>query len=449
MIEISSAAQFDEYINRSSLTVVDFTAAWCGPCKAVAPRFAALAAQNKTCNFLKVDVDQNRDIASTYGVRAMPTFMVFKNGEKIDEVVGADLRRVESLIETYGSKFPSSGGHTIGGSSSSTTAGAAYVNPWQDAANIKKTSEPRSAELLSISDQATLIDLGFAESRVKEALDATNHTGAQSALNWLFAHPLPAAENDSNETAESDVAAQSLQCKDCGRLLKDAVAAEVHAGKSGHQNFSETTQLIKPLTEEEKQAKLADLRAKMATRKQEKRAQEIEDSKSREKIRRATGKELVEIKERMAEMEMKKAAEVKKREKEEERVAKQKIKAQIEADKKERHERFEKEKRERQGAKEDAEILPTAISFTQSVGGPKEYSEARIQIRLPAGGAYTQVFKSDDTLDAVYAVAAEKMGASSSSSFKLSTTFPRKVLEDKNKTLQELGLAPSAALFVS
>ncbi|KAJ3114717.1 hypothetical protein HK100_001574 [Physocladia obscura] len=118
-MNITSEAEFSKYISSSKLTVVDFTATWCGPCKAVAPRFDALSTKHTNCNFLKVDVDQMKSIASTYGVRAMPTFMLFKSNSKLAEVVGADIGKVEQLVNTHSSGssggFPSSGGHTLSG----------------------------------------------------------------------------------------------------------------------------------------------------------------------------------------------------------------------------------------------------------------------------------------------------------------------------------------------
>ncbi|KAJ3120249.1 hypothetical protein HK100_012882 [Physocladia obscura] len=312
------------------------------------------------------------------------------------------------------------------------------------------------------TDKEQLLAMGFEAARVEAALKATKNSGLQVAMDWLFAHaddPLPEA-GESNVTAaaentgvnddaitEEEATAQSLKCDDCGRLLRDAAAAEFHAVKSGHQNFSESTQAIKPLTEEEKKAKLEELKAKMAARKEEKRLLEIEENKAKEKVRRATGKELVEIKEKMAELEMKKAAEAKKREKEQDKIAKQKIKDQIEADKKERNARFEKEKLERHGLQATATTTAAApaAAVVASAAGPKEYSDARIQIRLAAGGAITHVFKSADLLSVVYAHVSEHTGAAIGT-FKLATTFPRKILEEQSKSLKELGLAPSASL---
>ncbi|RKO91138.1 thioredoxin-like protein, partial [Blyttiomyces helicus] len=97
-IHISSAGEFSKYINGSKLVVVDFTATWCGPCKAVAPRFDKLARENPGVVFVKVDVDEQQAIARQHGVSAMPTFQFFRSGKKLNEVVGADIQKVERLV---------------------------------------------------------------------------------------------------------------------------------------------------------------------------------------------------------------------------------------------------------------------------------------------------------------------------------------------------------------
>ncbi|KAI4884985.1 hypothetical protein NFI96_020251, partial [Prochilodus magdalenae] len=74
------------------LVVVDFTASWCGPCRMIGPYFKKLSQSpdNKNVVFLKVDVDEAQDVASSCGIRSMPTFHFYKNGEKVEEFSGAN-----------------------------------------------------------------------------------------------------------------------------------------------------------------------------------------------------------------------------------------------------------------------------------------------------------------------------------------------------------------------
>jgi hypothetical protein len=162
-------------------------------------------------------------------------------------------------------------------------------------------------------------------------------------MDWLLANP----ESESNGEINAEQAtAQSLKCDDCYKLFKDgfsfqysfclASAAEVHAMKTSHSNFSETTDMIKPLSPEEKAKKVQELQERLKSRREARLLREAEEEKAREKIRRRTGKEIAESREKFQELEMKKAMEARKKEKEEDRLAKEKIRAQIEADRKER-----------------------------------------------------------------------------------------------------------------
>jgi thioredoxin 2 len=85
------AASFDRFLGRNSLPVlVDFWADWCGPCKAMAPAFARVASEQKTrMRFAKLDTERAREVAARFGIRAIPTLILFHNGVEAARVSGA------------------------------------------------------------------------------------------------------------------------------------------------------------------------------------------------------------------------------------------------------------------------------------------------------------------------------------------------------------------------
>ena len=85
-----TAANFDQVVIKSTTPVlVDFWATWCGPCKMIAPVLDELAEEKVgKIKIAKVDVDNNQDLASKYGIRSIPTLLVFKGGVVKEQVVG-------------------------------------------------------------------------------------------------------------------------------------------------------------------------------------------------------------------------------------------------------------------------------------------------------------------------------------------------------------------------
>lgn len=85
----------------NQLVVIDFSAVWCGPCKAIAPFFSSLSDSIDNVVFLKVDVDDNPDTAAKYSVSAMPTFLFIKGGTVVDRLMGANPQRLQELIDEH------------------------------------------------------------------------------------------------------------------------------------------------------------------------------------------------------------------------------------------------------------------------------------------------------------------------------------------------------------
>jgi len=344
------------------------------------------------------------------------------------------------------------------------------------------------------SDKDTLLSMGFDPARVEWAVKATGGRGLQPAMDHILenegnavpdlgsvtsssagsrAQPMDVDEDE--EDAEAlraltgkagaaapggvDVEAKSIKCSECGKVFKNTALANFHAEKSGHDQFEESTEEVKPLTEEEKAQKLIDLRAKMAEKRSRKAEEELKEQKANENIRRKSGKEMNQFKEDLKVKQAMKDAEQKKKDKIEDARAKAAIKAQIEADKKARAEKFAREKAIRDGqpvpdnaASTSAAPRPPAAAAPASGVAGKDFKETRLQIRMVGGGQpYTTTLSSEATLREVAEFLAGQTLDVDVETVSFAQHFPRKTFSrgDFSRTLKDLGLTPSAVLIAS
>ncbi|KAJ7105104.1 ubiquitin-related domain-containing protein [Mycena crocata] len=333
------------------------------------------------------------------------------------------------------------------------------------------------------NDKEALMGMGFDAARVEWALKATGNRGLQPAMDHLFENegkPIPdlsavsesasrpardAMDVDDDEDAEAlkslgaakanDVEAKSIKCSECGKVFRNTAVAQFHAEKSGHDQFEESTEEIKPLTEEEKKEKLAELRQKMMEKREKKAVEDAKEQKVSETIRRKAGKDMGQIKEEMEKRQALKDAEQKKKDKIDDARARAAIKAQIEADKKARAEKFAREKALRHGeeivdAPTSAPVASASVAPTGVAG--KDFKETRLQIRMSTGGQpYTTSLPSDAPLREVAEFLAGQSLAVDVETITFAQHFPRKAFSksDFSKSLRELGLTPSAVLIAT
>ncbi|RSM07029.1 hypothetical protein CEP52_005392 [Fusarium oligoseptatum] len=104
VIELKSREQFNELINKTPYVAIQAQASWCGPCKAISPFFTkhadAHAIPDKYA-FAKFDTDDVPDLAFELGIRSIPAFFFFKNGDKDNDLIGPIPPKLKVLVEGY------------------------------------------------------------------------------------------------------------------------------------------------------------------------------------------------------------------------------------------------------------------------------------------------------------------------------------------------------------
>ncbi|KAH3900754.1 related to thioredoxin [Saccharomycodes ludwigii] len=100
--KLNTLKEFQDSIkDPNKVSLIDFYATWCGPCKAISPVLEKYSAEFENVNFFKVDVDESPEVAGYCGITAMPTFIFCKDGKGIAQIVGANVRELKDNLEHF------------------------------------------------------------------------------------------------------------------------------------------------------------------------------------------------------------------------------------------------------------------------------------------------------------------------------------------------------------
>lgn len=96
ILNVSRESFTEEILNSKGVVLVDFWADWCGPCKMLVPILEEIGDEKKV-KICKINTDDELDLATKFGIKSIPTIVVFKDGKEIDRIIG--LRQKEELME--------------------------------------------------------------------------------------------------------------------------------------------------------------------------------------------------------------------------------------------------------------------------------------------------------------------------------------------------------------
>lgn len=249
----------------------------------------------------------------------------------------------------------------------------------------------------------------------------------------------------SSSSAESITSPTAVRIEHARQTLNDAVPIS----SSNTTATSSETAGASALTLEERVAKAKEL---LAQRQAQKAKEEEEQQKAKERERRELGQTLSDLKRKREEEEMIKAAQERRKDKEEERLAREKIKAQIAQDRENRAARFDAVKQAELEAKSERErrMREQEAEEAQRLAAERSKS-ARVQFRFPDGRSKTKIFSSDAPLQEIYDFVNGEVGDGfGRDNFSLSTTYPARQLDLEPRTaeLRVVGLAPSGTVMI-
>ena len=212
----------------------------------------------------------------------------------------------------------------------------------------------------------------------------------------------------------------------CGKELRDSATVQLHAVRTGHEEFEESTTEIAPLTEEQKKEQLARLREKAAERRAQRELEEREAEVKREQERRKLGKVSNEVQQKYMEQMQARKLEEEKRKRQEELAYKEKLRQQLEQDKAERA-----ASRRKVDAGTSSPVSPAVVAAPAAAAAAapapaakRDFSECRIQVRLTNNQTITATFSAVEPLSVALAWITSSR-TDGQGAFQLMSTFPR------------------------
>jgi len=378
LTDLATPTELQDFIkSNDSGCVVTFSAHWCGPCRSSKPQLDALAKDSPLPIGYVYESDLG-DFLHTFQIRAFPTYVCFVGGKEVQRVEGVNFAAIQEMVSAHASavgSMPASGGNALGGGPVTALSpeearklrlaklGAVAPKKEEEAATPMETEEkpeakkedaaaPASTDNMEVEESkitpknpvdeldpaaiTTLTgEMGFTLVRAQKGLLFSSGGTVESAVEWLMEHQ-DDADIDEPIPEGAGAQAQSYKCNECGKVLSNMANLELHANKTGHSDFEESTQSVKPLTAEQKAAKILEIKGLLKAKRAEREEAEKVDQIEREKQRRFMGKEMLKTKEEMDREQRKRDAMLRKREKDEARKERDRIRAELEKDKAER-----------------------------------------------------------------------------------------------------------------
>ncbi|KAI9744702.1 MAG: hypothetical protein M1818_001627 [Claussenomyces sp. TS43310] len=190
-VQISSPAHLAGLLKSSVVVVADFYADWCGPCKQIAPIYEHLSASLSKPNkitFVKVNTETQKEIAAGYNISALPTFMVFKNSKPTEKIQGADIKKLQRVVQELATMEFSGGAVTSG--SASRSGSTASSGSWRlgqlprGYEDVTNQVDVKGLELLNADTEFGSVRVLF-EGGMPSALSKGKETGESKDKDWV------------------------------------------------------------------------------------------------------------------------------------------------------------------------------------------------------------------------------------------------------------------------